>query len=103
MAKDETRRWTNLRTSAGGVAPIKGSQPTKRPGTRRKGGKLKPWFWVRNKKGGSCEGCGRDLPKGEVIAWSRPSRLRCKSCVESTGLNVRMSKKLAEELGRDRA
>lgn len=98
MAKDETRRWRGWRTSAG-PAPIKGSQPTKRPGTKaKKKNRPKPWFWIKNKrKGQKCEDCGGDIGVGQVIAFSRPSRVRCDTCVRKTGLTVKTSATLAKE------
>jgi hypothetical protein len=98
MAKDETRRWRGWRTSAPS-AEIKGSQPTKRPGTRRKKkNKLHPWFWIKNKrKGQKCEDCGSDIEVGQVVAFSRPSKVRCGGCVRKSGLTVKTSATLARE------
>lgn len=97
MAKDETRRWRGWRTSTG-PAPIKGSQPTKRPGTRRtKKGKLSRWFWVRGKKAQDCPGCGSAIAAGAVIGFSSPDKVLCSECVDRRGLKIATSKKLAEE------
>lgn len=98
MAKREDRRWTNLRTAGEGVAPISGSKPTKRPGTRRKKrDKVNPWYWVKNRKAGRCGLCEDETVVGQIIAFSRPNKIRCGRCVRKTGLNVKTSAKLAAE------
>lgn len=97
MAKDETRRWRGWRTSQPNSA-VKGSQPKKKPGTRRpKKDKLNPWYWIKLKKTGKCGLCEADLDQGQVVAWSAPGKLRCGRCVRRTGLKVTTSKKLKEE------
>ncbi|HEV2789886.1 MAG TPA: hypothetical protein VGV69_01135 [Solirubrobacterales bacterium] len=87
-----------MRTTAP-PAPVKGSQPKKRPGTkRRKKNKLHPWFWIKNKhKGKKCGGCKEEVGVGQVVAFSRPSKIRCGSCVRKNDLKVKTSAPLAKE------
>lgn len=98
MAKDETRRWRGWRTSQP-TAEIKGSQPTKKPGTRKKPkDKLRPWFWIKNTKPNTkCEGCGGLQLVGQTVAFSRPKKILCTACVDEKGLRVKTSVKLAKE------
>jgi len=98
MAEDETRRWRGWRTSQPD-APIKGSQPTKPPGTKkRKRNRPTPWFWIKNKrKGQRCEGCDKEVRVGQVVAFARPKKVRCRTCIERTGLKPKVSTTLAKE------
>lgn len=92
------RRWKGWRTDANGPAPIKGDQPTKKPGTKaKKKRKPTPWFWVKNKRKGECGGCGRELRPGVVVAFARPKKVLCRTCVEGKGLKPTTSRTLKDE------
>lgn len=98
MAKQASRRWRGWREGQSGPAPIKGSQPTKRPGTRRrKKDKLYPWYWVKSRGGEDCGGCGESIEAGQVVGFSRPDKVLCGRCVRGRGLKITTSRKLAKE------
>lgn len=98
MARAQRQRWSGWRTQQPD-APIKGDQPTKKPGTKKRKRKPSaPWYWVRNRKPGACNGCRRDLDVGEVVAFrSNPKGVLCKACVTEKGIEPKTSRKLAEE------
>lgn len=93
------RRWAGWRTSADVVpSEIKGDQPTKKPGTKaKKRRRPQPWFWVRNKRTGTCGGCERELKPGVVVAFSRPKKVLCRTCIEQKGIEPTTSRALKEE------
>lgn len=97
------RRWAGWRTNADAPAEIKGDQPTKKPGTRKKKkDRPRPWYWVRNRGTSTCGSCGRELRPGLVIAFSRTGdkakpKVRCESCAKRDGLKVTTSQKLKDE------
>lgn len=91
VAKDETRRWRGWRTSQPEAAP----RPKR---SKRKKAKLHPWFWIRNKKKGQrCERCQDIVEVGQVIAFSRPNKVRCETCIGKSELKPKTSAPLAAE------
>lgn len=97
MPRAQRQRWKGWR-SGQAAAPIKGDQPTKKPGTKAKKRKRpQPWYWVKNKRKGKCGSCDRELRAGVVVAFSRPKKVMCRSCVESKGIEPTTSKTLKEE------
>lgn len=97
MPRAQRQRWKGWREGQG-PAPIKGSQPTKRPGTRRrKKAKLHPWYWVKSRGNEDCPGCGEAIANGQVVGFSQPDKVLCERCVKGRGLEPKTSKKLAKE------
>lgn len=97
MPRNQRQRWKGWR-SGQAPAPISGDQPKKKPGTRsKKKDRPHPWFWIKNKRLGKCGGCDRELRAGIVVAFSRPKKVLCRSCVESKGLKPTTSRTLKDE------